>query len=87
MNADTYCLHRAMAVVLFAVLGGALSQAAIAGPAAPSVPDSNSPSSRPPPIVAKAPPRCLKRSALGKCERRAPATASRNPPAVPAATH
>ncbi|MBN8791534.1 MULTISPECIES: hypothetical protein [Stenotrophomonas] len=87
MNANIRRLHRAMALVLLAVLGGAMAGGAVAGPVTPPVPSSSSPSSRPPPVVAKAPPRCLKRSALGKCERRAPATGRRNPPAAPAATH
>lgn len=87
MNVNIHRLHRAMALVLLAVLGGAMARGAVAGPVTPPVPGSSSSSSKPPPLVAKAPPRCLKRSALGKCERRAPPATRRNPSAVPASTH
>ncbi|MDF9440870.1 hypothetical protein EM864_03770 [Stenotrophomonas acidaminiphila] len=88
MNTATHRPYRVMVLVVMAVLGGAMPQAAGPAPAvataATAAPAATAPAAGPLPAGARPPPRCLKRSALGKCERRVPSTVRHPPPATPA---
>ena len=77
MNTATHRPYRVMVLVVMAVLGGAMPQAA--GPV-PTI--AAAPAAGALPAGARPPPRCLKRSALVKCERRVPSTV--RSPASPA---
>lgn len=81
MNTATHRPYRVMVLVVMAVLGGAMPQAA--GPAPAVATAATAPAAGPLPAGARPPPRCLKRSALGKCERRVPSTVRHPPPATP----
>ena len=85
MDTATHRPYRVMVLVVMAVLGGAMPQAAGPAPAvATAAPAATVPAAGPLPAGARPPPRCLKRSALGKCERRVPSTVRQPPPATPA---
>ncbi|MCH1908765.1 hypothetical protein MKP15_08250 [Stenotrophomonas sp. Y6] len=82
-----YSLAALVMLAVLAVLGGTGLPGRPAAPATPA--DASAPASAPRPATAKVLPRCLKRSALGKCERRAPAASGGNraaPVATPAPT-
>lgn len=83
MNTGIHHPYSLAALVMLAVLGGTGLPGTPAAPATPA--GASAPASAPLPATAKVLPRCLKRSALGKCERRAPAASGGNR-AAPAAT-
>lgn len=87
MNTGIHHPYSLAALVMLAVLWGTGLPATPAAPATPA--GASAPASAPRPATAKVLPRCLKRSALGKCERRAPAASGGNraaPVATPAPT-
>lgn len=87
MNTGIHHPYSLAALVMLAVQGGTALPATPAAPATPA--GASAPASAPRPATAKVLPRCLKRSALGKCERRAPAASGGNraaPVATPAPT-
>ena len=83
MNTGIHHPYSLAALVMLAVLWGTGLPGTPAAPATPA--GASAPASAPRPVTAKVLPRCLKRSALGKCERRAPAASGGNR-AAPAAT-
>lgn len=87
MNTGIHHPYSLAARVVLAVLWGTGLPGTSAAPATPA--GASAPASAPRPVTAKVLPRCLKRSALGKCERRAPAASGGNraaPVATPAPT-
>ncbi|WP_313230237.1 hypothetical protein [Stenotrophomonas acidaminiphila] len=87
MNTGIHHPYSLAALVMLAVLWGTGLPGTPAAPATPA--GASAPASAPRPATAKVLPRCLKRSALGKCERRAPAASGGNraaPVATPAPT-
>lgn len=87
MNTGIHHPYSLAALVMLAVLWGTGLPGTPAAPATPA--GASAPASAPRPVTAKVLPRCLKRSALGKCERRAPAASGGNraaPVATPAPT-